>query len=373
MELKNETKTNLNEQETEIKNESSNEIEDVTLTFEDLKKLQKQWQRENNPYHLKTLSLTELMDNVYQGSQPIIDNLLYKGTYLFVGAPKMGKSFMMVQLAFHISNGLTLWDLKCRKGTVLYLALEDDYRRLQSRIYRMFQSDCNDNLHFCVSAGQLGKGLDEQLENFIKEHPDTSLIIIDTLQKIRELGDNRYSYSSDYEIINRLKSFADNHSICMLLVHHTRKQNADDKFDMISGTNGLLGAADGAFILTKEKRTSDRATLDVVGRDQQEQRFHLTRNEETLAWDLENVEREMWKEPPEPLLDDIVSLVNEKNKMWSGSPTELATAIKADIKPHALTPKLNILADRLLKEHNIYYTRKRSHEGRIIQLIYDAS
>ncbi len=180
-------------------------------------------------------------------------------------------------------------------------------------------------------------------------------------------------YLTSLVIINRLKSFADNHSIAILLVHHTRKQNADDKFDMISGTNGLLGAADGAFILTKEKRTSDKATLDVVGRDQQEQRFHLIRNEETLAWDLENVEREMWKEPPEPLLDDIALLVNEKNKMWSGSPTELATAIKTDIKPHALTPKLNILADRLLKEHSIYYTRKRSHEGRIVQLIYDAS
>ena len=97
----------------------------------------------------------------------------------------------------------------------------------------------------------------------MQEHLDTTLIIIDTLQKVREVGGDSYSYSNDYEIINRLKKFADNCGICLLLVHHTRKQQSDDRFDMISGTNGLLGAADGAFLLSKEKRTNNSATLDV--------------------------------------------------------------------------------------------------------------
>ena len=79
----------------------------------------------------------------------------------------------------------------------------------------------------------------------------------------------------------RLKSFADAHGLCLLLVHHTRKQNADDKFDMISGTSGLLGAADGAFLLQKEKRTGNAATLEVSGRDQQDQKLYLIRNTET--------------------------------------------------------------------------------------------
>ena len=111
---------------------------------------------------------------------------------------------------------------------------------------------------------------------FLREHPDTSLIIIDTLQKVREIGGDNYSYANDYQIITRLKALADNYGICLLLVHHTRKQQADDKFDMISGTTGLLGAADGAFLLTKEIRTSNAACLDVSGRDQPDQRLHLS-------------------------------------------------------------------------------------------------
>ena len=116
----------------------------------------------------------------------------------------------------------------------------------------------------------------------MNEHENTKLIIIDTLQKIRESRNDKYSYSSDYEIITQLKQFADEYGICLLLVHHTRKQQADDKFDMISGTNGLLGAADGVFVLQKEKRTGKTATLEVAGRDQPEQMLHLEKDLEHL-------------------------------------------------------------------------------------------
>ena len=156
----------------------------------------------------------------------------------------------------------------------------------------MFGAESTDNLYFSVSAGQLGKGLDEQLARFVAEHPYTKLIIIDTLQKVREVGGDNYSYANDYQIMARLKSFTDVPCLCMLLVH-TRKQNADDKFDMISGTSGLLGAADGAFLLQKEKRTGNAATLEVSGRDQQDQKLYLVRNTETLLWDLQRAETEL--------------------------------------------------------------------------------
>ena len=143
---------------------------------------------------------------------------------------------------------------------------------------------------------------DEQLERFMEEHDDVKLIIIDTLQKVREEGGDGYSYSNDYQIIGRLKSFADSYGICVLIVHHTRKEKAEDIFEMISGTTGLFGAADGAFVMQKEKRTSNSATLEIVGRDQPDQRFKLVRNIETLAWELESSETELWNEPKEPLL-----------------------------------------------------------------------
>ena len=181
----------------------------------------------------------------------------------------------MAQLAYHVSMGLSLWGYEVRQGTVLYLALEDNHRRLQERLYRMFGVESTGNLFFAIGAKQLGGGLEEQLKGFVREHTDTRLIIIDTLQKIREAGAEKYSYANDYEVITKLKRFADISGVCLLVVHHTRKQQADDKFDMISGTNGLLGAADGAFLLQKERRADNAATLDISGRDQQDQRLYL--------------------------------------------------------------------------------------------------
>ena len=94
-----------------------------------------------DPGYLPVISMKELYNSVYQSKPPIIKGLLYPGTYLFVGAPKQGKSFLMLQLAYHVSTGTPLWDYEVRQGTVLYLALEDDHPRLQSRLYRMFGTD----------------------------------------------------------------------------------------------------------------------------------------------------------------------------------------------------------------------------------------
>lgn len=319
-----------------------------------------------DPRYLHTVSMIELYDTVYRSRPPLIDGLLYPGTYLFVGAPKLGKSFLMAQLAYHISTGTPLWNYPVRKGTVLYLALEDDYSRLQKRLYQMFGTESTENLYFFVSASQLGSGLDEQLQNFVREHPDTELIIIDTLQKVREVGDDSYSYANDYDIIARLKQFADNSGVCLMLVHHTRKQKSDDPYDMISGTNGLLGAADGAFLFQKEKRTSNAATLDVSGRDQQDQRLYLNRNPEKLIWELERTEAELWKLPPEPLLELVAKQLSDDVPDWQGTPTELVSLLGVDMKPNALTMKLNINASRLLNEYGIRYESSRCHDGRRI-------
>ena len=202
----------------------------------------------------------------------------------------------------------------------------------------------------------------------MQEHADTSLIIIDTLQKVREVGGDSYSYANDYEIITRLKQFADRYGICILLVHHTRKQTADDKFDMISGTTGLLGAADGAFLLQKEKRTSNAATLEVSGRDQQDQKLYLKRNTETLLWELERTETELWKEPTDPLLEKIAQLFSSGSNEWAGTPTELCSILQLDIQPNALTRKLNINAGRLLNEYKIFYENSRSRSERKVKL-----
>lgn len=319
-----------------------------------------------DPSYMKTVTMQELYQDIYSKKPPVIEGLLYQGTYLFVGSPKIGKSFFMAQLAYHVSTGTPLWDYPVKKGTVLYLALEDDYRRLQERMYRMFGTDSTENLYFSVSSKPLGNGLTDQLSSFIREHPDTTLVIIDTLQKIREVDSDSYSYAKDYEIINQLKQFSDSWGICMLLVHHTRKQKSSDNFDMISGTNGLLGCADGAFMLYKETRTSNKATLEISGRDQQDQKIHLIRDEEKLCWNFEKAETELWKEPPEPLLECIANLVTEENPTWQGTATELIEKLGLDMKPNVVSLKLNVNAGRLMNDYSIRYTNKRNHSGRMI-------
>ena len=354
---------------------TTNSITDDSSKNKDLddyfKKMQREMLREMNPSFLRTVSMDELYETVYESRPPLIDGLLYPGTHLFVGAPKLGKSFFVAQLAYHISKGIPLWDYPVRKGTVLYLALEDDYSRLQKRLFKMFETDSAENLKFAISAKQIGNGLDEQLKGFVRDHPDTRLIIIDTLQKVREVGGDKFSYASDYDIITQLKRFTDSSGICLLLVHHTRKQQADDKFEMISGTNGLLGAADGIWLLQKEKRTSNDATMSISGRDQQDQCLYLKRDMERLTWLLEKTETELWKEPPDPVLNSVAALVSEESREWVGSPTELVEKIGVDMKPNTLTMRLNVNAGRLQTEYGIRYENDRNHAGRHIRLTLD--
>ena len=316
---------------------------------------------------LQTVSMTELYDTLYPPRTPVVDGFLYGGTYLFVGAPKVGKSFFTGQLAYHIAMGIPLWDYPVRKGTVLYLALEDDYARLQRRLSQMFGIESADNLYFATQAKTLKEGLDGELEEFVKQHTDARLIIIDTLQKVREVGGETFSYSNDYEIVTNLKAFSDKYGICLLVVHHTRKMESSDSFDMISGTNGLLGAADGAFIMQKKKRTDNTAVLDIVGRDQPDQELTIEFDRERCIWKFKKAETELWKQPPNPLLEAINEFLSEARPEWEGTATELLKQLPdMQLSANVLSRKLNVVNSQLLNDYGIFYDNKRGHERRII-------
>ncbi len=230
--------------------------------------------------------------------------------------------------------------ISVRQGTVLYLALEDDYARLQKRLSQMFGMEGSEDFYFATKSKSLHDGLERQLVTFVTEHKDARLIIIDTLQKVREVGGDKFSYASDYEIVTKLKAFSDKYGICFLVVHHTRKMESSDSFDMISGTNGLLGAADGAFVMQKEKRTDNKAVLEVAGRDQQDQKLWLNFNRERCVWELTKTE------------------------------TELVELLKVEMQPNALSRKLNVSLERLILEYGIQYKTERGHDGRKIKLTF---
>lgn len=275
----------------------------------------------------------------------------YLPTVIFAGAPKVGKAFLMAQLAYHVATGQKLWDCEVHQGTVLYLALEDGYERLQRRMYRMFGVEGAEKLHFALCPKQLGNGLDAQLERFV-----------------RELSGEAYSYRDDYQIIGQLKQFADKFGLCLLIVHHTRKFAANDEFDRISGTTGIYGCADGAFVLSKENRTDNAATLSISGRDQPDQRIHLVRDEERLLWCFDHADKEPYREPPDPLLEKVAALVTEERPTWQGSATELLSHLALDMQPNALAKRLNVKAGRLLSDFKVSYSNVRTKTGSHITL-----
>ena len=343
----------------------------VEKSEKSLEEMMRQMQRMASPYYLHTVSMTELYQTTYKSRPPIIDGLLYGGAYILAGAPKIGKSFLVAQIAYHISTGTPLWGFEVHQGTVLYLALEDDYQRIQSRMFMMYGVEDSDKLHFATAANKIGNGLDDQLEFFVREHPDTKLIIIDTMQKIREVGGDTYSYASDYEIIGRLKQFADRYGICVLTVHHTRKQPAGDSFEMISGTTGLLGCADGSLLMQKKKRTALEATIDVVGRDQQDQILYLSKDPVTQIWNLERTETELHRDPPDAVLEAVAKLVSAEQREWTGSPSELAEAVDTGMAANALTKYLNVKCGKLAEVYGVNYENKAKHSGRRVKLTYN--
>ena len=117
--------------------------------------------------------------------------------------------------------------------------------------------------------------------------------------------------------------------------------------------------------MQKKKRTELDATIKVVGRDQPDQILYLKKDPQTQIWNLERMENELYKEPPDPVLEAIAKLVKEP---WSGSPTELVSFLQIDMLPNTLTKHLNVNSGRLLLEHNIQYTNSRIHAGRRIKL-----
>lgn len=320
-----------------------------------------------DPNRLFAMSMYELFEHSYQTRPAIVEGLIYPGTHILAGAPKVGKSFLVAQIAYAVSTGASLWGYDVRQGSVLYLALEDDYVRLRERLYRMFDVECTEHLYLAIGAKQVGHGLVGQLDCFLHEHPDTTLIIIDTVQRVREAEVCGTSYASDYEFIREMKEFADRTGVCIMMVHHTRKRHSEDPFETVSGTFGLVGAADSIFVLHRESAETNEVALSIRGRDQAEQTLYLTHNPDRLIWELVRVDSEPWKNPPDPLLESVAEML-QNSDVWVGSPTELVKTLNLELQPNKLTMRLNVLSGRLATDYGIGFEASRTHDGRRIKL-----
>lgn len=151
---------------------------------------------------LKTVNCEQLMTTPLKPIEFCIDEMISTGLFILAGAPKIGKSWLALDMALSIAKGEKVLGRETKQGMSLYLCLEDSYNRIQNRLFEL-TSEPSENLHFAITAGTLGGVFEKQIENFKSKHADLKIIIIDTLQKIRS-GDET-SYASDYKELSVLK------------------------------------------------------------------------------------------------------------------------------------------------------------------------
>lgn len=312
-------------------------------------------------------SFGELMEADLPRKRALVENLIYPGIYILAGDPKVGKSFLVLQLLYQVSKGESMWNLDVRKGRCLYLAYEDGMQRLQERAVMMFGADAmSKDLFFSTEAMKLDNGLEKFISDFISKDDEPCLIVIDTFQTTRTTVDCHYG--SDYDDIRRLKALTVDKDVCIILVHHFRKEAADNSFDRISGTNGIFGAADGAIALTRSK-DARTAFVEIRGRDQVEQRIEVMRNPHTLRWDFVKSDTEPLLEPIDPDIEKIITFINPVNPKWQGTATKLCETLNLLTSPYRLKLKLNCNSERLAL-NNITFDATKGARDRLIKLSY---
>jgi hypothetical protein len=209
--------------------------------------------------------------------------LLHEGVILLAGKPKLGKSWMALDLCVAVATGsVALGTKRVEQGDALYLGLEDNERRLQRRLRKLLR--CNSRpqrLEVAWSWPRANEGGIEGLDWWLEEHPECRLVVIDTLSRFKPRSTSagrRTQYDEDRAAVDPLAPLASEHNTAVLLVHHLREMESDDPLDMITGSVGLTSGVDGALVL-KRQRGNASAFLHVDGRDIEES------SELALLWD----------------------------------------------------------------------------------------
>lgn len=304
----------------------------------------------SNPGGLSVINAVDLASKHLPPVRFFVEGLLPQGLALLSSPPKYGKSWFVLDLCLSVASGQPFLGINTKRCGCLYLALEDSENRLKSRMMKLLSSsEVPRNFSFCISAPDLSNGLISQLESFLQENPDVGVIVIDTLQKIRGPSSrSEGAYKYDYREMSQIKSFADKHGILVLLVHHLRKMADDsDPHNRISGTNGIMGAADTSLVLSRQKRTDADTTLSITGRDVDYEDLVLKFDAASCRWKVSGTSEDMRRETArrkyleKPLVQVVRTLVFQNNGKWRGRMKALNAA------------SYNILGDYLLEDNEL--------------------
>ena len=321
---------------------------------------------------LETINAEDLQNRTYEPTHFLVDELIPEGLHILAGAPKIGKSWLALWLCLCVSQGQPLWNFATTQGEVLYLSLEDSFQRIQTRLFDLTE-DAPPTLHFAIMADTLKHGLEQQIEQFLTEHPDTKLVVIDTLQRVRSAGNDSNLYANDYQDIGLLKQLADRRHIAILLIHHLRKLHDDDPMNMISGSTGLSGAADSTFVLQKNSRLANIASLHCTGRDIADRTLKLEFGEEDHVWKLlEDSKTCSGASKVSTLqLTKLLSELLRADSEYLGSPSALSAKIdpagSEDWTPNSFSHQIRKSVDTL-RQNGILVSFRKSNGERLICL-----
>lgn len=322
--------------------------------------------KNNTIESLKTISTKKLMEKEFPPIKPVITRIMPTGTFIFAGGSKIGKSWLILWFANQIALGNPVWDFETTQSEVLYLALEDTERRLQDRLNEI-ASEVG-AFHLATQVACIGDGFEEQVIEFIINHPKVKFIIIDTLQKIRKSGKDSATYADDYETMSAIKKIADTYDITIMILHHTKKEYDSDPFNRISGTTGIMGSADGAYVLFKKARMENKAELNITGRDVREITLDLTFDSDTCLWLLDKHSDADIMTGTDPILIAIKEFMDSHTE-WKGTASKLVEDLSiSGMKSNAITRKLNSNVDLLYSKFKIVYTKKRVDKEKMIFL-----
>jgi len=325
---------------------------------------------------LETIPGKDLLTRPIEPLGFTIAGILPHGLFILAGSPKVGKSWLALDICHAVANGGNLWQYPAAQGDVLYLALEDNPARLQERLSKVSSEpdlDASTDIHFATHAKKLGGGLREQLTEFLDAHPQTKLIVIDTMQYIRNTGRFTGTYSGDYHDMDALREIVSNRKLTLLLITHTRKTGDADPLNLISGSTGLAGAVDGAFILEKSKRVGSAAKLTIANRDTESHQFELHFDSLDCRWQFIKEMNDDDDSGDNNQLNELLNLLLDENPSWNGTATQLREALTAldpefIISPITLAKTLKLQQDFLKHEHGIICTFTRNNTARLINL-----
>lgn len=249
---------------------------------------------------LSFIGADALLGKQFGEMREAVNGMFVEGLTLLCGASKIGKSWLVLQLCCAVASGRPFLGRPTEQGDVLYLALEDSERRLKARLTKLGEAP-GSALSFATQCRTLDDGLLDDLHSWAEAVQSPRLIVIDTLQKVRggATPSRANAYAADYAAMSRLKSFADERHIAVVLVHHLNKmKDVSDPYDRISGSTGLMGAADTTILIARE-RDSDDAKVILTGRDVWSDDFMLRmRDGRWSAVSGEALERETYEENP---------------------------------------------------------------------------